>query len=81
MGVAKARVESLSHRAEGQAEGCCTLGRRGMGYRTRPHEWKTYELEFMKNCPSLSHSPRAYPSFVYVPRPIVADQREAGMLH
>jgi hypothetical protein len=28
--------------------GCCTLGGRGMGYGTRPHDWKTDELESME---------------------------------
>src|SRR5271163_3364274 len=33
---------------------CFTLGRRGMGYGTRPHDWGTHELESMKNCLSPS---------------------------
>jgi hypothetical protein len=78
--VCQARVESLlMGRRPGR--GCCTLGRREMGYGTRPHDWKTHELEPMKN--SVSPRLRACPSSLYVPQPIVAGQHEcqAGMPH
>jgi hypothetical protein len=42
-----------------------------MGYGTRPHSWKTHELESMKN--SLSPLPL---SLVVLYVPIVADQHE-----
>src|SRR5271168_1527489 len=49
--------------------GCSILGRRGMGYGTRPHDWKLDELESMKTlCLAVS--------LVYVTQPIVADQHE-----
>ena len=52
-----------------------------MGYGTRPHDWKTDELESMK---TLSVSLSAWVSLVlYVTQPIVADQHEcqAGVPH
>jgi hypothetical protein len=53
-----------------------------MGYGTRPHDWKTYELESMKR---LSVCPRLLvrvpiPPRSNVPHPIVADQHECQAL-
>jgi hypothetical protein len=39
-----------------------------MGYGTRPHDWKTDELESMRTL-SLSYCLRGYPSFLRDPTP------------
>ena len=62
MSGAKARVESLSQ-VGGQAGGCCTLERQGMGHGTRPHDWKLDESDSMKL--SLSRYPNVSTSLLY----------------
>ena len=75
--VAKARVESLSHREYKSGGGCYRPRRQRMGYGTRSREWKLNESESVKTlrllaCPSLG-------SFLS----IAADhhERQAGMSH
>jgi hypothetical protein len=61
--------------------GCCTLGRRGTGYGTRPYDWKTHELESMENRSVLPRLPVC--PFSALTLPIVAGQHEcrAGVPH